>query len=297
MSLPPGVTQTSHNRFEFAHRASQVYFGMIFGIVGIIVPIAVITSVAQKGQANASLALAAIFPIIFCGVFVFFCYRFKWTKMIMDFNSRQVTYIVGSFPFILCQAPNQTTTIDSLANLHVHDTGVRSGGRRSGGGVPILEIQILINGATQNAIPIASVNGHFNASPIMNQWTAFLQSQGVNVAQNNSAMQQLQAIMPMLAAPTMVMAGQPMLMYHPGTPPPPHHFQQQAQPGRTMMMPPPGSPMNVYPGTNMSPTNGYGAPPPPPPPGGSPMPGFATYENTAVPGQNYNYAPAPIQHY
>jgi hypothetical protein len=299
-------TQAGPNRFEFAHRSSQVYFGLVFGIVGLVVPIAIIASTIQKGKGNASLALAALFPIIFIGVFVFFCYRFKWSKMIIDFNSRQVTYIVASFPMILCQSPNQSASIDTLANLHIHDTGITNGGRGRNRGVPILQLQILVNGATENAIPIATVNGHFNASPIMNQWTVFLQSHGVTVA--NAAAQQLAAIMPMggMMMP-MIMAGQPVMIHSPtGSPTIIHHtggspqqyqFQQPQQY--------PGSPMNVYPGTQMTPTNninnnmGYGAPPPPPPPPPvGAMPGFATYENTtAVPAQNYNYAPPPLQHY
>lgn len=300
--LPPGVVGTG-GRFEYSHRSSQVYFGLIFGIIGLIVPIAIIATqaprVGQFGFSPAIFVVPVIIAIIFGGVGVFFCYKFKWSKVIMDFNQRQVRYITAAFPFILCQEPNKTAPIDQLGNIIVHETGVSQGGRRGYAGTPILELRIdLGNG---EFIPIASVAGHFNVAPVMTKWTLWLQDMGVNVNTALAALAapQLMAIMPMTQQPMLMMqpggvgggpmmyaaspmnAGQPMMMY-PGSPMMMQQQQQQFPPQPSAGG---GAPMYGYPGGSGTPMYGGaggGMPPPPPPPPpshhGSPT-GFVDYNN------------------
>lgn len=264
--LPPGVISAGAGRFTYSHRSTQVYFGLVFAVIGTVVPIIIIaTQVRAAARMGMSpdpvfFIVPVIIGLVFGGVGAFFCYKFKWSKLIMDFNQRNINYITAAFPFILCQEPNKSASIDQLANLIIHETGISQGGRRGRAGTPILEIRIdLGNG---DFVPLASVAGHYNVQPTLSKWTLWLADMGVTVNTAAIAMPQLLAIMPMTQQPMMMM---------------------QQQPGSPMMYSPHvGTPMNgMYPGTAMpmqpqqqmmapSPYGGGGMPPPPPAPGGYP---------------------------
>jgi len=281
---PPNLKAEGNGRFSLTNIPAQAYYALVAMIIGTVGG-CVLISTAFSRQQYALIGGGVVFILIGFGVGFFLGRIFKCAKIIIDFQNRQILYCVTIMPQIFWTQPTNILPIDKLSHLEVHDTGVKMGGssgrrgRRGREGAPVYEIRIAGN-SSEEFIPLCTVSGHYNITPVMSAWTLWLQDQGIAATNNAAAVfgdpnvGQLQAIS---ASP-------------PGSP----YAMQSGQHAGVVMSPVAtfGQPAP----DNIGQPSYYGAPPPPPP---GQQPGFTNYDNMAYQQQQPGYGapPPPPQAY